>query len=214
MTSGELKQGVVDTSVSLNDFLIAAASKRATPGGGAVAALAGALAASMGEMVLNYSVGRKSSVAHDPALNAGLIEMTNARKLLVLLMVEDQAAYLELTAAKKLEPSVVDRADRIQLALMAAIRAPQSISATAVRILELASQVAPIANRWLLSDLLVACELAMAAVRAGLHNVRVNIPEASSGDQLMLSRQCDELLARAVEVVKKAVPEIQKHQQL
>ena len=57
-----------DANASLNDFLNAAAAKQPAPGGGSVAALAGALAASMGEMVLNYSVGKKSLVAHEPEL--------------------------------------------------------------------------------------------------------------------------------------------------
>ena len=38
------------------------------PGGGSVAALAGALAAAMGEMVLNYSIGKKDLAAHEPVL--------------------------------------------------------------------------------------------------------------------------------------------------
>jgi formiminotetrahydrofolate cyclodeaminase len=201
---------IANEQMMLSAWLEAASAKRPTPGGGAVAAVAGALAASMGEMVLNYSIGRKASVAHDPQLKAALHEFNNARQLLLVLMSEDQKAYLALTGAKKLEPSVADRPQQIQLALMAAIRTPQAISATAARVLDLAKQVAPIANRWLLSDLLVCCELAMAAVRSGLHNVRVNLPECSGGDQIMLTKQCDEQLARAVELVKETVALIQK----
>ncbi len=47
----------MDTSASIAAFLNATAEKQPTPGGGAVAAVAGALACAIGEMVLNYSVG-------------------------------------------------------------------------------------------------------------------------------------------------------------
>ena len=62
----------VDGSHSLNDFLTALAAKQPAPGGGSVAALAGALAAAMGEMVLNYSIGKKDLAAHEPTLRAAL----------------------------------------------------------------------------------------------------------------------------------------------
>src|ERR1700679_1614884 len=90
-----------DASMTIHDFLTAAAAKQPTPGGGAVAALAGALAAAMGEMVLNYSVGKRDLAAHQPQLTAALAEFTKARQLLGELMVEDQLAYAALSTAKK-----------------------------------------------------------------------------------------------------------------
>jgi formiminotetrahydrofolate cyclodeaminase len=40
-------------TATIGDFLAAAAARQPTPGGGSVAALAGALAASMGEMAVH-----------------------------------------------------------------------------------------------------------------------------------------------------------------
>ena len=48
-----------DRNTPIAEFLRAASARQATPGGGSVSALAGALAAAMGEMVLNYSIGKK-----------------------------------------------------------------------------------------------------------------------------------------------------------
>src|SRR6266576_6548785 len=94
-----------DPNTTISDFLNATAAKQPTPGGGSVTALAGALAAAMGEMVLNYSVGKKDLAQHQPELKIGLAELTRARALLLGLMVEDQVAYEALTAARKLPPS-------------------------------------------------------------------------------------------------------------
>src|SRR3954453_3537584 len=93
---------MIDQTTSINDFLNAAAAKQPAPGGGSVTALAGALAATMGEMVLNYSVGRKSLAAFEPELKSALAELTRARSLLIHLMAEDQVAFEALSAARKL----------------------------------------------------------------------------------------------------------------
>src|SRR5687767_15580984 len=120
---------------SIEAFLNAAAAKRATPGGGSIAALAGALAAAMGEMVLNYSVGKKSLAEHEPQLRAALAEMTRARALLLQLMVEDQVAYEALTAARKLPESSPARQNDFDVALLASIRVPQAMGATGLAML-------------------------------------------------------------------------------
>src|SRR5687767_9128329 len=92
---------MTDATVTVADFLDAAAAKQATPGGGSVSALVGALAASMAEMVLNYSVAKKDLAAHAQANQQALHELTNARKVLTQLMIEDQLAYTAFTTAKK-----------------------------------------------------------------------------------------------------------------
>ena len=72
------------------------------PGGGSVTALVGALAASMGEMVLNYSIGKKDLAAHTPELQAALAELTEstAEKLKSLL---GEAAYQNFSEGRTLD---------------------------------------------------------------------------------------------------------------
>src|SRR3954469_16457620 len=102
-----------DQSSTIQQFLDATAARQPTPGGGAVTALTGALAAAIGEMTLNYSVGRKGAEAFEPELRPGLDELRHVRQLLVKEIVEDQAAFSELTAARKLPESDPERAARI-----------------------------------------------------------------------------------------------------
>src|SRR5881394_3728144 len=116
-----------DHKTPIDAFLAAAAAKQPAPGGGSVAALTGALAASMGEMVVNYSVGKKGLEAHQVDLAAGLNELHRARQLLLRLMVEDQNAYEALSAAKKLPEGSAERQLRVVAALLAAIGTPQAI---------------------------------------------------------------------------------------
>src|SRR4051812_40140271 len=91
-----------DKTTSIEKFLAAAAARQPAPGGGSVTALAGALAASMGEMVVNYSLGKKDLDAYVDELKPALDEYHRARQVLLQLMVEDQDAYSTLTATRKL----------------------------------------------------------------------------------------------------------------
>jgi formiminotetrahydrofolate cyclodeaminase len=200
---------VYDDRTAISEFLSATAAKQPTPGGGSVTALAGALAAAIGEMVLSYSVGKKSLAQFEPELRAGSSELSRARALLLGLMVEDQVAYEALTAARKLPESNVDRQKHFDAALVACIRVPQAMGATALAILAEADRLVDKVNHHLLSDLAVCCELAMATVRSAGYNVRVNLPDLSDpNDRQRAQGECDQILARATHVVSRAVGRI------
>jgi formiminotetrahydrofolate cyclodeaminase len=199
----------MDASASISGFLDATAAKQPSPGGGAVAALAGALAAAIGEMVLNYSVGKKELAQHRAALDEILRELTRARQVMLELMVEDQAAFEALSAARKACGNRGDCDPAFAAALLACVRIPQSVGASAAAVLDLCGRAAPIANRMLLSDLAVCCELSMAVVRCSAHNVRVNLADVSDpGERSRLDAAMTNLIARSSERVRGAVPAI------
>src|SRR3954467_14467410 len=110
---------MIDQSSTIQQFLEATAARQPAPGGGAVTALAGALAAAIGEMVLNYSVGKKGLEARQDDLRAVVAELTRARSVMLELMIEDQAAYGALTAARKLPEGSPDRTGEFGIALQA-----------------------------------------------------------------------------------------------
>jgi formiminotetrahydrofolate cyclodeaminase len=198
-----------DASQTISNFLDGAAAKQPAPGGGSVTALVGALAASMGEMVLNYSVGKKSLAAHDAELRGGLAEFHRARQILVELMVEDQQAYEAVTALRKLPEDSPERRQQYGPTLLACIRIPEAMAATGVAILNLCDGLADKVNHYLLSDLAVCAELAMATVRCGVHNVRVNLGDLHDAKE----REDFELRAashwaHAVERVREVIPRI------
>jgi len=74
-----MADSVVDTTSSIAAFLDAAGGKATVrPAGEASARFVGALAASMGEMVVNYSIGKKDLAPHEPALRDALAELGRA----------------------------------------------------------------------------------------------------------------------------------------
>jgi formiminotetrahydrofolate cyclodeaminase len=197
-----------DQTTTLQQFLDAAASKTPAPGGGSVTALAGALAASMGEMVVNYSVGKKSLQPFAAELKTALAQFHSARQILVQLMAEDQSAYEALTAARKL-PDSPESAQQRAAALMICINVPQEMAATAVTILELSDQLVQKVNHFLLSDLAVCADLAMTTVRCAIYNVKANLSEISDANKKWeIEAVNGKLLSRAIMLIQHASPQI------
>jgi formiminotetrahydrofolate cyclodeaminase len=175
--------GIYDKTQTIESFLSVAAGKQPIPGGGSVAALAGALAASMGEMVVNYSIGRKDLVEHQDQLKQAMTELCRARHILLELMVEDQAAYEALSAARKRPATDPDRAGTFEAALLACIRVPQAVGATAAAVLGLCQRLVERVNKHLLSDLAVCAELSMATVRCAACSIRANLRDVADPDE-------------------------------
>jgi formiminotetrahydrofolate cyclodeaminase len=194
-----------NASASISAFLDAAAARQPTPGGGAISALAGALAASMGEMVLSYSVNKKDLQVYRSELDSALGEFHRARLLLLGLMAEDQAAYAALTEARKLK----DGSGGFDAALLIAIRVPQAIGATAIAMLEISGKLVEKVNHHLLSDLAVSTELAMATVRSASYNIHANLPDLTEiAERNRFATAADHMVARGVALIRDITPRI------
>ncbi|HSI35839.1 MAG TPA: cyclodeaminase/cyclohydrolase family protein, partial [Tepidisphaeraceae bacterium] len=178
-------------------------------GGGSVTALVGALAASMGEMTVNFSIGKKGLEAFEPELRPALAELTRARTVLMELMVEDQSAYAALTAIRKLPETDPQRAAKFNAALLACIRIPEAMAAASVAVLELVDRIAGFVNPYLLSDLAVCADLSMATARCAVYNVRANLPDVKDpSDRATIEGTIRGLLSRAATLIQQVAPRI------
>jgi formiminotetrahydrofolate cyclodeaminase len=200
---------MLDESSTIAAFLEATAARQPTPGGGSVTDLTGALAAATGEMVVNYSLGKKGLELYQGELRPAAEELTRARKLMLRLMAEDQAAYAALTAARKLPAGAPGRDEQVRAALRAAVAAPQAMAATAVAVLELCDRIINFVNYHLLSDLAVAADLAMAAARCAIYNVRVNLPDVTDpAERQRIEATVSQVLSRAAALIQRVAPRI------
>jgi glutamate formiminotransferase/formiminotetrahydrofolate cyclodeaminase len=163
----------------LATFLEALGSGAPTPGGGAASALAGALAASLAEMVAQLTVGRPKYSAVDERVRELIARLRAARDRLVQLMADDERAFQEVSAAYKLPKGSDDeRAARevaVQAALLNAMRPPLAVMATVCDTLTLTEEIARIGNGTVASDAGCAAILGEAAVRSAALNVLANV---------------------------------------
>jgi glutamate formiminotransferase/formiminotetrahydrofolate cyclodeaminase len=170
-------------------FLDAVSAPAATPGGGSVAAMAGALAASLGEMVAGISRQKKSQSAFVEDLTASIESMRQAARTLAAAIDRDAQSYEAVMSAFKLpketaaEKSLRDAA--IERATRHAAEVPMETAVAAVEIFEKLVQLQALAAPSMLSDLQVARGMATAAARGALENVAINL--ASLHDQSYVS---------------------------
>ena len=162
---------------TIGDFLRSLGEKTPTPGGGAVAALTQALAAALGQMVVNYSIGKKTLAAFDKQ-NRTMLEQLEAIGQRSLTLAEaDMEAYARLNELWKLPADDPRRMREFDTAVQAAIDAPQAMLESAVHAVDLLGSLTSTTNPILKSDLAIAAVLAEAAARAAAWNVRINLPQ-------------------------------------
>ena len=164
----------------VSDFLAQLASSAPTPGGGSVAALAGALAAGLESMVCNLTLGKEKYQAVQEDITALLAESESRRLKLVDLIEKDVEAYGHLAASFKMPRSTdaekQERAAAIQRAVRGATEAPLSIAEVCAELVDLCPPLVEKGNTNAVSDVGVAVLLAEAALRSALLNVMINLP--------------------------------------
>ena len=177
---GEPARAQAPLRAIVEGFVRAVAAPTPTPGGGSVAALAGALAAALGEMVCGVSLKRKSLAAHYPALEAARARLAALRERLMQAVDRDPESYEAVLKAfrlpKSTEAEEAARASAIEEASKHASLVPLD---TAEAAKEVASELAALATITIpqaASDLSMASYLAEAARRGGIDNVRANVP--------------------------------------
>jgi len=200
-----------DQNTTIDAFAAAAAARQPVPGGGSVAALVGALASSMGEMVLQYTVGKPAVADHETRLRAALDQLGRARHLFLQLMLEDQLAFTAMSESGKLPKTDPDRETRLAAGLLASIRIPQSVAAAALAVLNIADSVAEVGNIRLLSDLAVCADLAIATVRCAVHNIRANLPMVTDPtERAGIEANANQLLNHARSAIRSFEPKFQR----
>lgn len=160
-------------SLTIDDFLARLGSKEPVPGGGAAAAVTGAIGAALAQMVVSYSIGRKSLLAQ-PELEEIAAQLDKLRGSLLVSADMDAKAYSELSALWKLPKDDPKRQDKWTQAVVHAMAIPTSVMSSGTELLGVCLKLAPICNTNLLSDLAGAAALAEACVLAAGQNVRVN----------------------------------------
>ncbi|MCL6480215.1 MAG: glutamate formimidoyltransferase [Firmicutes bacterium] len=183
-------------------LLEAVAAPTATPGGGSVAALAGALSAALGQMVAALSRKRKSQAQHVEPLSEALDRLRRHGEVLVAAMDRDAEAFQAVLAAvqkpKETPEQIQQREQAIQQATRHAAEAPLATAEQAAAIFEQLGQLEPLIAPSMLSDLRVGRLLAAAAVEAALANVEINL-------ESLTDREIVSALREQIEAIRKRI---------
>jgi glutamate formiminotransferase len=160
-------------------FVAAVAAPVPTPGGGSVAALAGALAAALGDMVCGVTLKRKSFEAHFSQLDEAHAQLGRLREQLMDNVDRDSQSYVGFMAALKLpkanQAEESARAHAIEEASKHAAAVPLETAELAAEVERLLKPLRAVTIPQAASDLSVAMMMAQVARRGSLENVRANL---------------------------------------
>jgi glutamate formiminotransferase/formiminotetrahydrofolate cyclodeaminase len=206
---------VMSGGESVSGFLASVASSNPVPGGGSVAAHAGALAAALAQMVAGLTIGKKKYSAVDAEMKEAALKSVALGNQLATLVKRDAEAYALVSEAYKLAKEPADaaarRSEAVTAALLKAAEVPLETARAAVGVAELAALVAEKGNTNAVTDAGVAALLAAAAARGAAYNVRVNVQaleDRSKGQSL--AREAEQLVKRASEFAERAAAIVER----
>src|ERR1700732_2430241 len=199
---GAASEGPGKLQALAQPFLDAVCEPTATPGGGSVAALAGALGASLGQMVAGLSRKKKSQAAYLEPLSDALAQFHAASRALAEAIDRDAASFESVMAAYKLPQATPEEQGRreaaIQHALQGAANVPMEVARKAAQIFDQLGKLESIASPSMLSDIRVGQLMAGAAVQGALENVAINLQSITDSGFSARLRSESELLAARV----------------
>ena len=191
--------------LNLRRFCNETLSDSPAPGGGSVAALMGALGASLGGMVANLSAGKRGWDDKLPFFSDWAVKAQQLKDELLFLVDEDTAAFNKVMAAFGLpKDSPEEKAARtraIQAANQYAAEIPLRVMETASRSYDLLREMAEKGNPASISDVGVGLLATRACIEGAAMNVRINLSglkdeNVKAGLQARMSRLNAESEAR------------------
>ena len=172
--------------LSIKEFLAKTASNSPVPGGGSIAALSAAIAASLSEMVAHLTIGKKGYEALEEEMQEIVKDAFQYRERLIRYIDKDSNAYNDVMAAFKLpkgtEQERKNREGAIQEALINATLVPLDVARDAFKIIELAGKVVKQGNKNAVTDAAVAVMMARTAALSALYNVKINLASIKDTD--------------------------------
>jgi glutamate formiminotransferase len=165
--------------MNLREFCNETLSDSPAPGGGSVAALMGALGASLGGMVANLSAGKRGWEDKLEYFSDWAVKAQQLKDELLSLVDEDAAAFNKVMDAFALPKESAEekaaRAEAIQIATKYAAEIPLRVMETAFKAYQILSEMAEKGNPASISDVGVGLLGVRACIGGAALNVRINL---------------------------------------
>lgn len=184
------------------DFVDEVSRDSPAPGGGSVAALAGALGSALASMVANLAVGRGEMDPHYDALCTLAERSQTVKDALVRAVDEDTRAFDSVLAGMRMPQDTEEersaRAAAIEAGYRVATSVPLSTVEGCVHAIRLCHEMVALAPKEMISDVGTGALLGLAGAKAAGYNVRINLPHI--GDEAFrteVKEKLDGFLAEA-----------------
>jgi len=167
--------------MKVTDFIDEVSRESPAPGGGSIAALAGALGAALSSMVSNLSANNRGSEETDKILNAAAEKAQELKFELSNAIDADTNAFNEYMEARRL-PSKTEEEKRIkseaeQEGIKKAVNVPLKTARLSFEAIKIAQNVVEHGNPNSITDVGVGAQMAYTGVKGGIYNVLINLKD-------------------------------------
>jgi len=177
------------------------------PGGGSIAALAGALGAGLASMVANLAQGRTRSAQAEADLLAAAEQGQRLKDQLMLAVDDDTNAFNAYMDARRLpQASAAEKAERearMQDGLKLAVAVPWGTAKACFEVIRAAQLAMQSGNPASITDAMVGAQMGFAGLRGGIWNVLINLKDITDpAFNADLRGRCAQLLADAAALLE------------
>ena len=192
-------------SMKVADFADEVSRDTPAPGGGSIAALAGALGSALASMVVNLSIGKGEFDPRYDELCQLAEKAQTAKDELIRAVDADTEAFNEVLTgmrmAKDTPEQLALRAKAIQAGYKLAAEVPLRTAQLCREVLDFCQAAADIGNKAVMSDAGVGALMAYAGVQGAIHNVRINLPHTKDDEFIArMKTTLGDLLAESKEI--------------
>ncbi|MBK8791839.1 MAG: glutamate formimidoyltransferase [Holophaga sp.] len=169
-------------AMKVTDFVTEVSRDTPAPGGGSIAALAGALGASLASMVANLT----KSQGHSATLQAAAEQAHRVKAALVLAVDDDTNAFNAYMEARRLPQTTAAEKTAREAAMLdglkIAVNVPFQTAAHSFEAMQAAAVVIEHGNPASITDGMVGVQMGFAGVRGGIWNVLINLKDISDAE--------------------------------
>jgi len=197
------------------EFVDEVSRESPAPGGGSVAAVAGAIAAALASMVANITANKNPQGEFKDKLIAIAENAQDAKEKLIRAVDEDTLAFNDYLDAVRLPRKSDDekkaRNIAIQAGLKKAVLVPLETAKLSFESMKLAGEIAEIGNRASVSDAGVGAGIALAGVSGGCLNVLINLADITDDEFVAgMKTECEKLESGAKELADKTLARVKE----
>ena len=196
--------------MEITEFLDELASDSPAPGGGAAAAISGAMGAALGSMVARLTIGKEGYEGVEDFFKAKLEKTEALREKLTDLVDKDANAFSGVIAAFRLpkdtEEEKAARSAKILAEYKVAAEIPLETCKACKEVINLHLEMGTKGNQQALSDIGVGALCALTGLKSAMHNVEINLGWIKNKD----AEYAEKMYAELEELVEGIDEEVSK----
>ena len=156
------------------EFSALIASTAPAPGGGGASAAVAALGIALGDMVGEFTVGKKKYAEVEDEIRALMVRAQEIRLRLLELIDEDDENFTPLSKAYGIPKDAPGRDEELERCLRLAAKTPMEIFNLCCEVIVIQNEFARKGSKLMISDAATGVQLAKAAMYGAAVNVKVN----------------------------------------